>query len=170
MKMWKSITGVIAATALLLAAAPSYAAAQTSESATATITVPTVLFLDIDVNAVDFPDATSADFEAGNITFGTTTTLEHNGNVTHDVEIASTTGFFQNSGGTDSSKPASDLEWSLDNGSSWNTGLGTTATDVVTAAAAGAHTESVDYRLLLDYATDAPDTYDLEFTYTIVAN
>lgn len=168
MRMWKTVSGVIAATALLLVAVPSSADAQ-SESATATITVPEVLFVDIDVNSVDFPDATAADFEAGSITFGTSTTLEHKGNVAHDVEITSSTGFFQNSGG-DTSKPASDLEWSLNGGSSWNNGLGTTPAAVVTGAVAGQHTESVDYRLLLDYATDAPDTYDLEFTYTVVAN
>jgi hypothetical protein len=162
-------TRILLAAAVLCALAPATGFAQTTRTATATITIPTVLFLDVTGTAINFANPTDAEFTAGVITTGTTSALTHRGNVVHNVTVHASTAAMLVSG-TPSAKSASDLEWSL-NGGTW-AGLSTTAATVVSAAAAGAHSgaSTVSYRMNLNLANDVPATYTLGFVYSVVAN
>lgn len=143
------------------------AAAQTSESATASVSINQVLYLDVTNTNVTFSEPTASDFNSGEILSSVQSDITHRANIVHDVEVAADASNFSGGSG---SKPASDLHWSLD-GSTW-TPLSTTAADLVTGVAPGAYdnAETVSYKLLLDYSTDEPGSYSLGFTYTIVAN
>lgn len=142
--------------------------AVSSRTGTAQITIPTLLHIDVSNLAVSFGSPTFDDFDAGLIaaTSGASV-IDTRGNVVHDVTIVADAAAFTGP----YTKPASDLQWSIDGGTSW-TSLSTTATDVATAVARGtnASVATVDYQLLLDAALDVPGTYSLDFTYTVVAN
>lgn len=154
-------------TALMLFGASS-AWAQTSRNVTASITIPTILYIGI-TNAngasIAFPSPTATDFTAGSIAASNGTTLQHAGNVGYTVSVkAAASTMTATAGGT---KAASDLQWSTDGGATW-TGMSTTAATVYTTGSPGINTSNVTYQMLLNYATDTPDTYSLNFTYTIV--
>lgn len=144
--------------------------AQSSVNGTSTITIQQVLYLAVSNTAVAFPVPTAANFNTGNVAASSAASVvSHAGNVTHSVKI---TAGAANMTATDVAnvKPASDLEWSMDSGTNW-TGVSTTAQSVRTSIAKGQHNSAatVQYRMQLDYSTDAPDTYTLPFTYTVVA-
>ena len=154
----------------------SGAAAQSSVNASASITIPTVLEINVTNTTVGFPTPVLADFTTGSILSNTgSSSVSTRSNVVHDVEVVTAGGVTTMTyAGTQTPAPtkaASDLEWSTDGGSTW-TGLSDTPADVLTALARGAHSNaaSVDYRMLLDLATDAPGTYSLAFVYSVVAN
>lgn len=153
---------------VLFAGMPEPATAQSQANATASIDIPQVLYVEVTNTSVTFPQPTASDFNTGHVSADVSSDITHRGNVAHDVTISADASNFTGGSG---SKPASDLEWSADGGSSWNS-LSTTAANVVTGASAGQHNsaETVDYRMLLDYSTDAPDSYTLDLTYSVVAN
>lgn len=172
MRMRTTLSTLLGVIALLGA---SDVAAQTTANGTATITIGQVLYINVTNTAVTFPNPTGADYAATPAAVTATSgqsVIDHAGNITHDVEIASSADFFDAINvANDGMKPSTHLEWSSDGGTSW-TGVSTAPVDVVTAAAAGLYTgaATIDYRMLLDHTTDAPDTYTLDFTYTVVAN
>ena len=162
--MRKTILGLV----VLMAVSAGALSAQTSQTGTATITIPTLLQIDVTNLTVSFPSPTFADFTAGTIAPSSgASVIDTRGNVVHDVTIQASAATFTGP----YAKSASDLQWSTDGGSSW-TGLSTTATDVATAVARGAHAgvATVDYQLALDEAADLPGSYSLDFTYTVVVN
>lgn len=162
---------ILAAMAVLTVSAGALSAqnpAVESRSGTATITIPTLLHIDVTNLAVTFDSPSFDDFTAGSIGANSgASVIDTRGNVVHDVTIeadnAAMTGPY--------AKPATDLEWSVDGGSTWS-GLSTTAADVATAVSRGANSgvASVVYQMLLREADDVPGSYSLDFTYTVVAN
>lgn len=154
----------------LFGAAAAYA--QDQVDVNASITIPTVLYVDVTNTSVTFDQPDATDYANGSIDANVSGVLSYRGNVQHSVEIAADADYFDaTDAANDDLKPASHLEWSKDGGSNWSA-LSTTAADVVTGVARGAHdnAQTIDYRMLLDYTTDAPDTYSLGFTYTVVAD
>jgi hypothetical protein len=144
---------------------------QSTVNATATIQIPQVLFISVDETAITFnsPAVDATDFEAGFKAADQVSVVTHKGNIVHDVEIkADATDFTAAADPVNNIKSAADFQYSTDGGSNFAS-ITTTAADVVTAAPKGANTQQVNYQILLSYA-DAPDTYTLGFTYTIVAN
>jgi hypothetical protein len=163
---------LLALLAVVMAGGASEAVAQqTTRNATATITIPQVLFLDVTGTNITFGSPDVAQFDAGKIAATTQSVISHRGNVPHSVQITADQEFFQEqSTGSASGKSAADLRWSKD-GSSFQ-GLSTTPADVVANAARGAYMSAttVSYQMVLDYAKDKPDTYTLPFRFTIIAN
>jgi hypothetical protein len=145
-----------------------FAHGQTSVNANVTITIPQVLSISVDETSITFPAVAASDFETGWIAASQASVVTHRGNIVHDVEIAAGAATMTPTSGT-YNKPASDFEWSVDGGSTFF-GISTAVADVVTAAPVGAGNQTVNYRMLLDYLNDEPDTYTLGFTYTVVAN
>lgn len=171
--MKRRITGLAAALFLVVAAVAT-AEAQTSTTATATVNVPTVLFMDVTGTSINFSGVDATDFENGFAASGDVTTIDTKGNVAHDVTVQAETDNFSGGSGT---KPATDLLWSTSgsisapaDGNSVPQSSGS-AVDVATALSQGDPAAiSVEYGVLLDYASDEPATYSLDFTYTVVAN
>lgn len=162
------------AVALLLVVAGVATAEAQSTTATAEINIPTVLFMDVSGTTVSFDDPAAADFENGVIPANNSTTIDTKGNVAHDVTVQAEADNFSGGSGN---KPAGDLIFSTGGGIS-APGDGTSVpessgspVDVATALSRGnPGAVTVDYGILLDYTTDEPDTYTLDFTYTVVAN
>ena len=147
------------------------AMAQTTVNATATIQIPQVLYISVNETAITFnsPPVDVTDFEAGFKAADQVSTITHKGNIVHDVEIAANaTDFTATNDPVNNIKSAADFQYSTDGGTNF-TSISTSAADVVTAAPKGAGSQQVNYQILLAYA-DAPDTYTLGFTYTVVAN
>lgn len=159
--------------ALLALALPAAAAAQ-SQNANATVTIPEVLAITVDQTNIAFPNVTVTDFANQYVDAGVTSTIDTRGNVVHDITIQANAASFNYAGTATPApvKPASDLLWSNDGGSSFNAIDDVTAADVATALSQGvnAGAASVTYRIALDLATDAPGDYSLGFVYTVVAN
>lgn len=162
---------------MLMAAAGVLAAgdlrAQTTAAANASIVIGPVLAITVDQVTVTFVSPTADDYTSGSITSGVNSTIATRANIVHDVTVAADALAMTYTGTAvpAPTKPASDLQWSKDAGTSW-TGLSPIATDVATAVPQGtnAAVAVVGYRMLLDLATDVPGTYSLNFTYTVVAN
>ncbi|HUE77166.1 MAG TPA: hypothetical protein VMM83_04425 [Longimicrobiales bacterium] len=157
----------------LFGATGAAAQAPAPVNAEASITIPTLLEITVDETTVLFGQPTLADYTTGHVFGDVTSVVSTRGNVTHDVTIvadAPTMTFTPSAGGTDPQKPATDLQWSIDN-AAWS-GLSTTAANVAANLAKGtnAAAASVTYRMLLNEATDEPGLYTLGFTYTVVAN
>lgn len=142
--------------------------------ATATITIPELLYVDIDVKSVPFAEPTLADWQAGSIAApaSTVTTVSTRANVSHQVLIAADAELMDKDGVADvtTSKPASDLEWSTD-GTTFSP-LTTTGVAVTPTLSRGVHATAgtVYYQMLLDESTDEPGIYSLGFTFTVLAN
>lgn len=157
----------------LVAFVPGLAAqnpAVDNRTATATITIPTLLHIDVSELAITFASPTFDDFDATEILASSApSVIDTRGNVAHDVTIQASAATMTSTGA--GTKPAGDLQWSADAGTSWNA-LTTSAVDVVTALTTGSHSgaATVDYKMLLDETTDLPGTYTLQFVYTVVAN
>lgn len=156
----------------------SAAHAQTTATVSADVTIPTVLYVSIDKATVSFSPSAS-DYETGWIdaeAAGNDATLTHKGNVAHSVYISTTSEYFDASNAAnDNLKPSSHLQWRKDNagsfaGLTFTTDPEADAAAVVAGATPGTGTAEIDYRLELDYATDAPDDYTLDFVYTIAAD
>lgn len=142
-------------------------------SMTASINIPEVLSIGVDNNAVAFPDATAADYDAvtgtGVIAALNTTGITTRGNVVHHIEVKAETELFSYTGpaGT-ANKAVSDLQWSA-NGGSW-TGLPyTSPLNVVSSLGRGVQSTTVAYQLNTSL-TDPPGAYSATFVYTVVAN
>lgn len=146
--------------------------AQTA-AASASITIPELLSINVTNTTIAFAQPAFTDYDAGEIGTATTSSISTRGNVAHDVTVASNAAAFTYGGGAgpDPLKPAADLQWSTDAGTSWN-GLTTLAVDVLTNLGRGqnANAATVAYKMALDETVDIPGTYSLAFTYTVVAN
>jgi hypothetical protein len=169
MFVMKRIPAALAGLLCLLGAQPVLA--QTSQNATATITIVETLYVSVTNTTVTFNTPTSAQFLAGNIGASSgASVLDHGGNVTHTVQLqSSSANMVATIDPVNNIKPASDLQWSSNGGTSWNS-LSTTAANLRTSIAKGNYpaAATVTYRMLLNFA-NAPDTYTLNFTYTVVA-
>lgn len=171
--MRKHIASLVVALFLVVAGVAT-AEAQQSTTATAQINIPTVLFMDVTGTTINFDDPTASDFENGVIAANNSSTIDTKGNVAHDVTVQAEADNFTGGSGT---KPATDLVWST-SGAISAPGDGTSVpqssgspVDVATALSQGNPAAiTVDYGILLDYSTDDPATYTLDFTYTVVAN
>ena len=164
----------MAAVALWMLGAAELSAQQ--ETATASVTIPEILAISLDNLSIAFPDATASDFETGYVTVTTGSAPDTRGNVSHDVMIRTTQASFDftpSGSEADPSKPAADLEWSPDAGTTW-TGLSQTAVSVLGGATLnpGQYTDvaTIEYRIKLLYSVDVPGDYSLPIQYTVVAN
>lgn len=165
-----------------LALCASGAGAQTQVNASASITVGTVLSLDVTNPTVTFSAPTVTNFDNGYVgNSSSNSVITHKGNVAHAVKVWTTASNMTASGGAGSgddvaraAKPVGDLRWSTDGTNFTNLTTSATAAGggtVVSAARGGSHpTQEVRYRMALSYADDTPGTYSLNFTYTIIAN
>ncbi len=158
---------------------PVVASAQTSATVSASVTIPQVLYVAIDKATVSFPAPGASDYAAGYVDANAgdnDATLTHRGNVPHSVYVSTTSEHFDAvDAANDGVKPSSHLMWDVDNAGAF-AGVTFTADPeddadaVVAGASPGVGSAEVDYRLALDYTTDAPDTYTLDFVYTIIAD
>ena len=179
----KSLAAFVGLT--ILASVP--AAAQVTVNASASITVPAVLFLNVTNTAVGFAAPTATEYNAGFIAQNSgASVVSHGGNVRHDVRIWTDAANMTGSAGTvasdpvNASKPASDLLWSTDGFTSSHplttsaTAAAATGADqiLVNQAARGAYNndKTVNFRMNLSYANDTPGTYSINFFYTAIAN
>lgn len=167
--MRKTLT-LIAGFAALCAAGE--ATAQTTTGGSSSISIPTVLYISVS-NGPTFGQPTAAEFNATtpSIASSTTATLDHRGNVQHSVLVQASSDNMTRAGGVQSAKPVTDLQLSVASGT-WVPVAKNTASagnTLVSGAAAGRHTRTISYRMLLDYAIDGPESYGASFTYTIVA-
>jgi hypothetical protein len=168
-----------------MVAAP--AAAQVTVNASASITVPAVLFLGVTNTAVGFAAPTATEYDAGFIAQNTgASVISHRGNVRHDVRLWTDQATMTGSAGTfasdpvNAAKPVTDLLWSADNFTSSHplTQAATASAAsganqvIVSQAARGVHdnAQSVSFRMNLSYANDTPGTYSINFFYTAIAN
>lgn len=164
----KRINLLVAVAALF--ALPSLGSAQASQNVTATITIDETLAITLNSGTVSFPNPTSVDFDAGYRAASTSTTITHRGNVNYHLQVSTASATM---GAT--TKASSDLEWQATSvaygGPTPWTPLSTTATNVVPNVTAGSYSTdtTVNYRMRLSYATDAPGTYSVTFTYTLIA-
>lgn len=164
--------------ALLALGIASAARAQSTATVSADVTIPTVLYVSIDKATVSFSPSAN-DYETGWVDADAAdndATLTHKANVAHSVYISTTSEFFDAVNvANDGVKPSSHLQWRRDNAGSF-TGITFTndpvnaADAVVAGASPGEGTAEIDYRLVLDYSTDAPDDYSVDFVYTIAAD
>jgi hypothetical protein len=166
--------------ALLLAGvtATGAAAQSTSVTGTATLTVTETLHIEVDglVGLTFTFDAAQWAAASPYYVLGSqASTVRHKGNVTHSVNLRADAATFTGTGGARLTKPVSDMEARLEpNGGSF--GAWTALSDasdfgVVASAAAGDYMTTpgtVEYRINVDGA-DTPGTYELDFTYTILA-
>lgn len=145
------------------------AQATAGQSATATVTIPSVLAINVTNTSIAF-NPTAANFAAGFVAGENASGIQTRGNVSHDLTIQADAASFTYSGSESPAptKAASDLLWSLDGSnftpiSTSEQNLGSFGRGVNSAA-------TVYYRVALDYLADAPGAYTLGFTYTITAN
>jgi hypothetical protein len=164
----KKIALTLIAALSLFGASEAVAQVQTVQG-NASILIPTLLHIEVSNVTVAFPTPDLAAWTAGEVDMSSgTSVVSTRANVAHDVTIhadaATMTG--------PTAKAASDLQWGTAGTAGSFTGLATTATNVVSGLARGTHATAAQvwYRMLIDEASDAPGTYSLAFTYTIVAN
>jgi hypothetical protein len=180
----KTLATILALT--VVASAP--AAAQVTVNASASITVPAVLYMDVTNTAVTFAVPAGADYDNGYIAQNSgASVISHRGNVRHDVRIWTDVANMTGSGGAfasdpvSSTKPVTDLLWSTDNFASVShpltqaaTAAAATGADqvIVSQAARGTYdnAETINFRMSLSYANDTPGTYSVNFFYTAIAN
>ena len=179
----KSLAALLGLT--VIASAPL--AAQVTVNASASITVPAVLFLAVTNTAVGFNAPTATEYNAGFIAQNTgASVVSHRGNVRHDVRIWTDQATMTGSAGTFASdpvranKPAGDLLWSSDGFTSSHpltmsaTAAAATGTDqvLVNQSARGVfdNSNTINFRMNLSYANDTPGTYSINFFYTAIAN
>lgn len=146
-------------------------AAQRTANATASITIPEVLYIDLDPAIIDFGTISENDLDAGEVVASTTSSLTHRGNVAHKVEVeALAADMTPDDSGNTYQKSAGDLQLSVNGGTDWVAVGGPSApNDLVSSAARGQHNKTVGYRMLVS-DNDAPDTYTLDFKVTVIAN
>ncbi|MEJ2215698.1 MAG: hypothetical protein P8099_03680 [Gemmatimonadota bacterium] len=137
-------------------------AAQNSVTATGnvSITIGSIAYINVPSPDVAFNNPTNTDFATGYIDANNTVAVQYGSNAPHDLQIQ-----LDQLGG----KAVSDLEWSVDGGSSW-TPMTTAAVNMVSQPAGGQENATVNFRMLLNWATDAAGTYSGQLTYTVVAN
>ena len=143
-----------------------------SQTATATVTVPTILAISVTNTAIGF-NPTAADFDQTWTAGDNSSAIETRGNVTHDLTVQADNASFAYTGTatTPPTKPAGDLTWSLTETGTFTSMSSTTSQTVAAGLGLGLNAAAdVWYRVNVDYTTDVPGTYTLDFTYTVTAN
>lgn len=160
-----AITFAFAAALLVGTAGDAYAQSD-AETVKATVVIPTLLFLNVNSNSVDFGSAGEAELDAGLMTTTDNTILSYKGNVSMTLNMSADAAFFSSSSGSnDAAKPASDLNYST--GGSY-ADMPTTDTPLVSGAAPGKYDNDITVTYTLDVAwSDPADSYDLDFTFTL---
>lgn len=156
-------------TALALALLiPGMAKAQSTAAGSVTLNINQILSIEITANADVSFTPTQADFDAGFID-GQTATLRTKGNTTHEVRVSAGNSTFAYTGSATPApaKASTDFQWKVGTGS--YLGMSTTSAQVGTYNR-GVNNTDVDYQLILDYVNDPEGTYDLAFTYEVIAN
>lgn len=158
---------VLSAAALVMFAGS--AEAQTTVNGSASITIPTVLSLAV-TGTPTFSSPGISHFDAGEIAGNAAGTITHKANVTHQVLVKAATDFFQKSAGGNSEKVVGDLEFSV-NGGSYVPLAGSSAQtgSAILTSTRGSKSDPVNFKMKLRYTTDAPDTYNVAYVYTIIA-
>lgn len=152
--------------------------AQTSQTVTVTSSVPQVLSLAVDTNAVSIPFVTGDYNSATGIAAKTVTsanTLSVTSNKSWTVSVRASTANFSfaaSAGDPDPSKAAGSLSYKLNSGSSYTAITTTNAalkTGIKGGTATSGNTFAVDYQLTSNLAQDPPGTYTLSVVYTLTA-
>jgi len=159
-----AVTFAIAVTFLLVN--PGTAYGQDTEVVNVSVTIPQVLVLDVNSNAIAYGTVNQVD--VGTTVAGPTSTqLSFRGNVSMSLSVNSPATFTGGGG----AKPATDLAWSAvpaGIGLANNAGTMGASTSLFAGLAAGDYpTEiTVSYGLDINW-DDPPGTYDLDVTYTL---
>jgi hypothetical protein len=127
------------------------------------------LFLDVDNDNLVFADPTVADLDAG-FTQTVSHNVQHRGNVNDVITVAPDAATWNTPLIYVGTKPADDLEWSNDSGSSWN--VVSAAVNVGSGVRGGFGLNPdipVSWRTAIDYDEPAGG-YNLTVTYTSTAN
>ena len=164
--------------ALIAAANLSPTFGQTTQTVTITSTVPQVLTLAIDTNAVSIPFLTSdynASTGAATKTVSSANTLSVSSNKNWTVSLKANTAAFSfvpSAGDPDPSKPCGNLSYKVSGGPSFIT-ITTTNASVKTGnkggTATSGNTFAMDYQLTSNLSQDPPGTYTLAIVYTLTA-
>ena len=120
-----------------------------------------VQILTIDTNVVSFTTPTAADYDAGYVVKASANTLTVDSDIDWKLQILGSTATWSCTGATCwSGKPRGDIEWRKSGGS--YAALVATAATVATGTATSPGTEdvTVDFRVQLSWANDAPGAYD----------
>ena len=167
---------------LCLVGAPRRSAAQTCQvsgsagscaaSTTATLTTTTLLQLTVSAPSTTVAAPSVADYDAG-FAASTGPTAVVKANAPWTLQIASTTSVFSatNTDPTEparTTKPASDLQWSLAASGTY-TGMTLTASTLTTGVPTAGSSIPLYFRVLLSYALDTPGNYSLPLLFTLVS-
>ncbi len=163
---------------LALLALCSDASAQTTQTVTVTSTVPQVLTLTVDTNAVSIPFLSSdynASTGAATKTVTSANTLSVASNKSWIVSVKANTAAFAftpSAGDADPVKAAGNLSYRLNGGSAFTsvtTANVSLKTGVKGGTATTGNTFGVDYQLTSNLSQDPPGTYTLAVVYTLTA-
>jgi hypothetical protein len=163
---------------ILLALLATAAHAQTTQTVTVSSTVPQVLSMTVDTNAVSIPFlGTDYNVSTGlaTKTASSATTLSVSSNKNWTVSVKANTAAFAftaSAGDTDPVKAAGNLSYKLSTGGAY-TAVTTTNASVKTGnkggTATSGNTFAVDYQLTSNLSQDPPGTYTLAVVYTLTA-
>jgi hypothetical protein len=163
---------------LVAAAALPCALSQTTQTVTITSTVPQVLSLGIDTNAVSM-NFLASDYNASTgaatktLTSGNTLTVESNKSWTVSLKANTAAfSFVPSAGDPDPSKPCGNLFYKLSTAGTY-AAITTTNATVKTGSKGGTATSGntfiMDYQLTSNLSQDPPGTYTLAIIYTLTA-
>lgn len=154
---------LILVTVVLLLAVSQVMAYDDDETSQASFTAPTLVDLSLTDN-LSFTGLGKDEFDVGYMEDLGAHVLTVSCNTTWTLTIESDALLW--SGGS-LSKPSTDLQWTT---AVSYAGLSTTAAQVTTGSAGkDLAAATVDFKLLLSYASDTPGTYTLGITYTLTA-
>jgi len=149
-------------------ATASRAEAQATRNTTINLQIPELLFIDVTQDNLTLPTPDFAEFDAG-FTSTIGHSVRHRGNVDHTITVAPATGVTIWNGPAASTKPATDLQWSL-NSSDWN--IVTAAVDVGLGVKGGFGVNPdipVAWRSAVGYS-EPIGSYSIVVTYTATPN
>lgn len=163
---------------IIAAATLTSALGQTTQTVTITSTVPQVLALGIDTNAVSI-NFLSSDYNASTgaatktVTSANTLSVESNKSWTVSLKANTAAfSFVPSAGDTDPAKPAGNLSYKLSTAGTY-TAITTTNATVKTGSKGGTATSGntfvMDYQLTSNLSQDPPGTYTLAIVYTLTA-
>jgi hypothetical protein len=140
-----------------------------SMSAPATITNPALLAFTVSPSTTLSATATVSDMDVvTGMSTGSIATLTVQGNRTWSVSVKGNSALWSASAGAWTSKPVSDLHWSLlPTGAS--TALSTTGGALISGAPGAGTVTTVYFRPVVHWITDTPGVYTMGITFTITA-
>lgn len=157
--------------AIALAAGAADLAAQTTATVNTTLsyTMQERLFIDVDDDNLMLPDPSTSDLDAG-FTQSVAHDVEHRGNVDHTITVAPAAATWNAPLSYTGTKPAGDLEWSSDGGTSWNPVDAAATVGTGVRGGFGLNPDiPVSWRAAVGYDEPAGG-YNLTVTYTSTAN